>query len=79
MTVEYTDCISAEEWNNTPNEFPGYDIKPSDGEVPALIWNVEYLFIAMAPRFILTRCGNTWLVPICVKWNKMSVQTIVWC
>ena len=38
--VEYTNCISAEE-QDSPNECPGYDIKPSDGEAPALdIWGM---------------------------------------
>ena len=38
--VKYTDCISAE--GKTPtNECPGYDIKASDDEVPALeIWGI---------------------------------------
>ena len=33
--VEYTDCTSAEEY--PPNEFPRYDTKQSDGEVPPVL------------------------------------------
>ena len=32
--VEYTDGRRV---RPSPNECPGYDIKPSDGEVPALV------------------------------------------
>ena len=35
-TVEYTDCISAE-GQDTSNEFPVYDTKQSDGEVPVML------------------------------------------
>ena len=34
--VEYTGCISTEE-QDPPNEFPGYDTKQSDGEVPVML------------------------------------------
>ena len=34
-TAEYTDCISAE--RIPPHEFPGYDTKQSDGEVPVML------------------------------------------
>ena len=36
--VEYTDCISAERY-----EYPGYDIKKSDGEAPVMLelWGVQ--------------------------------------
>ena len=34
--AEYTNCISAEGVTPTPNEYPGYDIKPSADEAPAL-------------------------------------------
>ena len=34
--VEYTDCISAEEYNSS-NECPGYDIKQSDVEPPVIL------------------------------------------
>ena len=34
--VEYTDCISAEGWD-FPNEYPGYDNKQSDFEVPVML------------------------------------------
>ena len=33
--VKYTNCFSTEEY--LPNECPGYDIKQSDGEVPAML------------------------------------------
>ena len=40
--VEYTDCFSAKGWD-PPNEYPGYDTKQSDGEVPAVqeIWGMQ--------------------------------------
>ena len=42
--VEYTDCISAE-GSDSPNEYPGYDTKPSDVEAPLMLeGNAEYLF-----------------------------------
>ena len=31
--VEYTDCISGEEYDPPTYEFPGYDTKESDSEV----------------------------------------------
>ena len=34
--VEYTDCTAAE-GNSPTNEYPGYDTKQSDGEVPAVL------------------------------------------
>ena len=34
--AEYTDCISAE-GKDSPNECPGYDTKPSDGEAPVML------------------------------------------
>ena len=38
--VEYTSSISAE-GARLPNEYPGYDIKPSDSEASALeIWGM---------------------------------------
>ena len=48
---------------NPPNDCPGYDTKQSDGEVPAmleLMGNMEYPFIAIAPRSTLARSGSTW-------------------
>ena len=48
--VEYTNCISAEEYD-FPNECPGYDIKQSDGEASVML---EYSFIAITPRSTLT-------------------------
>ena len=39
VAVEYTDRISVEGQDSSPNKCPGYDIKPSDGEAPVLeIW-----------------------------------------
>ena len=35
--VEYTDCTSAEGWNPSPHECPGYDTKQSYGEVPMML------------------------------------------
>ena len=34
--VEYTDCFSTEGWDSF-NEFPEYDTKQSDGEVPVML------------------------------------------
>ena len=34
--VEYTDCFFAEGYDS-PNDFPGYDTKQSDGEVPVML------------------------------------------
>ena len=42
--AEYTDCISAEEWNlSHPNEYPGYDTRQSDGEVSVMldVWGMR--------------------------------------
>ena len=50
--VEYTDCISAEGQDPPRSKCPGYDIKPSDGEA---LENVEYPFIAITLKFMLTR------------------------
>ena len=42
-TVEYTDCISAEE-QDYPNELPGYDTKQSDGEASVILefWGMRF-------------------------------------
>ena len=56
--VEYTNCISAERWWVSPpslNKWSGFDTKPSDGALK----NVEYPFIAIAPRSTLTQSGGT--------------------
>ena len=60
--VEYTNCISAVVAGETPpNEFPGYDTKQSDGEVPVMLWGIsEYLFIAIAPWSTLALSDRTW-------------------
>ena len=41
-TVEYTDCFSAE-GGDPRNEYPGYDTKQSDGEVPVILelWRMQ--------------------------------------
>ena len=45
------------------NECPGYDTNPSDREswydqkILVALGNLEYLFIAIAPRSILTKSG----------------------
>ena len=54
--VEYTDSISSGEVPPPP-EYSWYDTKLSDGE--EALENVEYSFIAIAPRFILKQNGNT--------------------
>ena len=33
---EYTDCISSEGYDS-PNKYPGYDTKQSDGEAPVML------------------------------------------
>ena len=40
--VEYTDCISREE-SDSPNEYPGNDIKQSDSEAPVMLelWGMQ--------------------------------------
>ena len=50
-----------------PNEWPGYDTKQSDGEVPVMfeaLGNAEHPFIVIAPRSTLARRGSTWKCPI---------------
>ena len=51
--VEYTDCIYAEGWDLPLNECLGYDIKPSNGDIPASeIWgmpNIHSLTLLTAP------------------------------
>ena len=37
IAVEYTDCISAEVYDPPHNDYPGYDTKQSDGEVPVMM------------------------------------------
>ena len=41
--VEYTNNISAEEENPSPNECPGYDTKASDVETPVMqkLWEMQ--------------------------------------
>ena len=53
--VEYADSRGA----RPHKEYPGYDIKPSDGEVSAL-GNVEHFFIAIIPWFTLSTSDSTW-------------------
>ena len=36
--------------------------------------NVEYLFVVIAPRSTLARCGNTWWNPI-YGWNRTKPRT----
>ena len=40
--TEYTDCISAEEWDSL-NECPEYDTKQSGGETPVMLelWGMQ--------------------------------------
>ena len=47
--VWYIDCISAE-GEDSPNESPGYDYKPSDGETPALEISLSLLPGPLWPR-----------------------------
>ena len=57
--VEYTNCISVEGLDSF--KCPGYYIKPSDGEAlgPGALGNMEYTFIAIAPKSTLTWSGST--------------------
>ena len=47
--------------DNTLSLIPGHDIKPSDGEAPALelLGNMEYLFIAIDPKLTLSQSSST--------------------
>ena len=59
--VEYTDCISAKEYD-PPTECPRYDIKQFDDEAPVMLGalgNAEYPFVAIAPRSLLARSSST--------------------
>ena len=62
-SVEYTDCFSADWQGQDPsNEWSGYDIKQSDGEVShnaEALENVENSFTAIALRSTLARSGST--------------------
>ena len=57
-TVEYTDCISAEEYDS-PDGCPGYDIKQSENSSPGALGNADYPCIAITPRSTLARSGST--------------------
>ena len=55
-----TPTASLERGKTPTNECPNYDTRQSDGEVLALdLGNMEYPFIAFAPRPTLARNGNT--------------------
>ena len=54
--VEYTESREIP----YPNQCPGYDIKQTDGESPDL-GNVEYSFIAIAPKSTLTWQSYLWV------------------
>ena len=58
--VDYANCITAEGYDPPPpNECPGYNTKPSDGEAPILGFeNVKYPFITISSRSILTWNGS---------------------
>ena len=49
--TDYTDGIT--------DECPAYDTKQFDGNAGAFI-KAEYPFIAIIPRSIMVRSGNTW-------------------
>ena len=81
-TVEYTNCISAEGKRPTPNEYPRYGIKQSDGEAPVMqeLWGMQSTpFIAIAPRSTLASSDNIWKSPIYgsnrIVWDLNCVQT----
>ena len=46
--------------NQPHNESPKYDIKQSDGSSFGDLGNVEYPFIAIAPRSSLAQSGSIW-------------------
>ena len=56
---EYPDCIFAD----STNKCPGYYPKQSDGDAPTILelWTIRNIhsFIAIAPRFTLTRSDST--------------------
>ena len=61
--VEYTDYTSAEGKTPPTNECPGYNTKKIWWRGPSNagdLENVEYPFIAIAPRSTLARRGSTW-------------------
>ena len=43
MAIKYIESISAWGKTSSPNEFPGYDIKLSDGEAPVMLklWGMQ--------------------------------------
>ena len=51
---------SLQKWKTPTNYYSGYDIKPSDSEAQ----DMEYSFIASAPRSTVPRSGSFWLGPI---------------
>ena len=58
--VEYTDRKSVE--GQPPHEFPGYDSKQTDGEVPVIpgaLGNAGNTFISIAPRSPPAQNGST--------------------
>ena len=60
-SIEYFDCISIV-GKEPLNECPGYDIKQFDGVCGShnagALRNIEYFFIAIAPRSTLTQSGS---------------------
>ena len=71
--VEYTDCILQRSKTR-------YDTKQFDGETPVLelLWDVEYPFIAIAPRSTLTQNGsnrNVWHLN-CMETNDLLIWIV---
>ena len=60
--VEYTDYISPKD---SPNEFPGYEIKQSDGKAPVLelreMWSTPSMSLTPGP-FSLGVVAPEWLL-----------------
>ena len=58
-------CVSEERWEPSPNDCPGHDTNWWWGFSNAgVLGNVEYPFIAIAPKPTLAWCGSTWYGPI---------------
>ena len=80
--VEYASCISAEGY--PPNEYPGYDTKQSDGEVPAMLSTTSLpslveLTCVGCDGTILTFKQGTYAKLNWLKLNSFGIQTAYLC
>ena len=62
MFTHQFDCLLLWRGVDSPNKYPGYDTKHSDGN--GSLGNAEYPFIAITPSSILAQNGSNWLGPI---------------